>query len=144
LCQTCDIQLCSKTIVTIAIYYIISITIPLSFSHYDRRKLSQVSHYSRKTMIQIDCNQLGSIPNINLGPLAMVALDHFWYNSGRMSWVQSAPHTQGTIRPSLPLDSHLAPRTSLLSPVCALLQNDSRPEFSYLASWSKQVIRPAK
>ena len=32
--------------------------------------------------IQIGCNQLGSIPNTNLGPPAMVALGHLWYNSG--------------------------------------------------------------
>ena len=32
-------------------------------------------------VIRIDCNQLGSIPNTNLGLLATVALGHLWYNS---------------------------------------------------------------
>ena len=52
-----------RIIVTIAIYYIVLKTIPLAINHYDRRKLSQVSHYLGETTIQIDCNQLGSIPN---------------------------------------------------------------------------------
>ena len=53
-------RLGSITIVTIAIYYIILRTIPLAFTHYDGRKLSQVSHYLGDTAIQIDCNQLDS------------------------------------------------------------------------------------
>ena len=53
---TIVIQLCSITIVTIAIYYIIIITISLSFTHYNRRKLNQVSHYLRETAIRIDYN----------------------------------------------------------------------------------------
>ena len=44
--------------------------------------LCQVSHYLGEMAIRIDCNQLGSIPNTNPGPLAMVALGHHWYNSG--------------------------------------------------------------
>ena len=32
--------------------------------------------------IRIGCNQLGSIPNKNLGLPAMVALGHLWYNLG--------------------------------------------------------------
>ena len=40
------------------------------------------SHYPRETAIRIDCNQLGSIPNTNLGLPATVALGHLWYNSG--------------------------------------------------------------
>ena len=44
--------------------------------------LYQVSHYPGETAIQIDCNQLGSIPNTNTGLPAMLALGHLWYNSG--------------------------------------------------------------
>ena len=65
MCQTCGISFSSITIVTIAIYYIIIIAISLSCSHYDRRKLSQVSHYPGETAIRIDYNQLGRNPNIN-------------------------------------------------------------------------------
>jgi hypothetical protein len=59
------------------------------------RELSQVSHYSGEVAFQIDCNQLGRNPNTNPGPLATVAIGHLWYNSGLISWVQSASHTQG-------------------------------------------------
>ena len=51
--------------------------------------LRQVSHYPGETAIRIDYNQLGSIPNTNLGLLAMVALGHLWYNSG--------PHFVGSV-----------------------------------------------
>jgi hypothetical protein len=50
-----------------AIYYIICITISPSSTHYDRRKLSQVSHYLGEMAIRIDCNQLGKNPNTNPG-----------------------------------------------------------------------------
>ena len=43
--------------------------------------LRQVSHYLKETVIRIDCNQLDSIPNTNLGLPATVALGHLWYNS---------------------------------------------------------------
>ena len=46
------------------------------------KKLHQVSHYSGEMAIRIDCNQLGIIPNINLGLPAMIALVHLWCNSG--------------------------------------------------------------
>ena len=65
LCQTCGIQICSITLVTITIYCIIIITISLSSTYYNRRKLSQVSHYLGETVIRIDCNQLGRNPNTN-------------------------------------------------------------------------------
>ena len=53
------------------------------------KKLRQVSHYPGETEIRIDYNQLGSVPNTNLGLLAMVALGHLWYNLG--------PHFMGSI-----------------------------------------------
>ena len=56
--------------------------------------LRQVSHYSGETAIRIDCNQLGSIPNTNLGLPATVALGHLWYNSG--------PHFMGSISAAQP------------------------------------------
>jgi hypothetical protein len=55
--------------------------------------LSQVFHYPGETVIRIDCNQLGSIPNTNLGPLAMVALGHIWYNLGPFAGLTSATHS---------------------------------------------------
>ena len=72
----------SITIVTITICYIILRTIPLAFTHYDRRKLSQVSHYPGETVIWIDCNQLDKYPNTNPHFPARVTLGHLSYNSG--------------------------------------------------------------
>ena len=90
------------------------------------------------------------IPNTNPGLPAMIALGHLWYNlgthfAGSISAAQSRilPIAK-TIRTTLPFGSRLAPRTYLLPPVCALLQNEARPDLSYLASWLKRVIRPAK
>ena len=51
--------------------------------------LHEVSHYPGETAIRIDCNQLGSIPNTNLGVPTMVAFGHLWYNLG--------PHFVGSI-----------------------------------------------
>ena len=94
-------------------------------------------------MIQIGCNQLGSIPNTNPVLPAMVALGHIWYNSGTY-FVGSINAAQSgtlpiarTIRTTLPLGSRLAPHTSLLPLVCALLQNEAWPELSYSASRSE-------
>jgi hypothetical protein len=94
------------------------------------KKLSQVSHCPRETTIRIDCNQLGSIPNTNPGiphegslrsPLVQLRSIHGFDQCRTLrDW-----STARTIKPSLPLDSHPAPRTSLLPLGCALLQNES-------------------
>ena len=61
--------------------FIITITFHSSIT--TMKGLRQVSHYLGETAIRINCNQLGSIPDTNLGLQAMVALGHLWYNSGR-------------------------------------------------------------
>ena len=112
--------------------------------------LSQVSHYSGETAIRIDCNQLGKNPNTNShfprrghvrSPLVQLRTQLCGFGQCRnfRDWPAAR-----MLRPSLPLGSHLAPRTSLLPPVCTLGQNDSRPKLSYSALRSEWVIQPAK
>jgi hypothetical protein len=49
-----------------------------------------------------------------------------------------------SLRSCLPTVCWSTPRTSLLPPMCALKQNGAWPALSYLASWSKWLIWPAK
>ena len=72
-----------------------------------------------------------------------VTSGHLWYNSRTVTGPISAaplgilPVCQEVLaRPTLGL-MPLAPRTSLLPPVCALSLIGSRSELSYSASWSK-------
>ena len=79
-----------------------------------------------------------------------VASGHLWYNFGTVvGLINAAPsgilpvYQEVLARPTLGL-MPLAPRTSLLPPVCALSFTGSRPELSYSASRSERLIRPTK
>ena len=79
-----------------------------------------------------------------------VASSHLWYNSGIVEGLISAApsgilpvYQEVQAWPTLGL-TPLAPRTSLLPPMCTLSLTGSWPKLSYSASWLEQVVQLAK
>ena len=117
-----------RTIVTTTIYYIILRTIPLAIiTMIEGSSVKFLTVWERRRFESIATSWAVFLTQTHTSPSESRRIT-FGTTQAHMSRVRLASHNQGqpaarTVRPSLPLGSCLAPNTSLLPPVCALLQN---------------------
>ena len=112
--------------------FIVTITFHSSIT--TMKGLRQVSHYPGETTIQIDCNQLGSIPNTNPGLPVTIDLGHLWYNSGTHFVGSISAAQPGTTScqdiQALPALGIMSGSMHILTTIQSAHSNRTRPDLS--------------